>query len=367
MAVQEEVTQQVSQSLALQLFPSATVGSRRYARSAVAYDAYLRGRYFWHKMTPDGIRLSMTHFQEALATDSRFAPAYVGLADCYAQMGSVRVGMMKPVEALGRARSHLQKALDLDETLADAHCTLALIKSWYEYDWAGAEWEFQATLALEPGLISALLWQSRYFSAIGKHSDAVASVQRAREIEPLSASVNLYLGVAQHQAGQFDLALCQLQKGIEIDRTYYRYRMFMGWSLCWLHRYYEAIAEHRRALELAPEKGRGFAAWLGLVPRQHSTGGQQKLVGISKRGNCYLRRLLIHGARSVLQLRKSNLPVSVHGSTSSQSAHTTIWLWLPWPTNWLAWHGQYWPRERLIGLLCWQRLNRGGLTQPACN
>jgi TolB-like protein/Tfp pilus assembly protein PilF len=253
LAIQEDVTQRVSNSLALELLPSSTVGARRYAGSPAAYDAYLRGRYFWHKMTPEGIRLSMTYFQEALAIDSRFAPAYAGLADCYAQMGSTRVGMMKPLEALAQARSYLQKALDLDQTLADAHCTQALIKSWYEYDWAGAEKEFQAALALEPGHITALIWQSLIFEAEERHDDAIALLQRAREIEPLSASVNLYLGMAQHHAGQYDLALRRLRQSIEIDPSYYRSHMFMGRLLCSLHRFDEAIAEHQRALELAPE------------------------------------------------------------------------------------------------------------------
>jgi TolB-like protein/Tfp pilus assembly protein PilF len=280
LAIQEDVTQRVSGSLALELLPSSTVGARRYASSPAAYDAYLRGRYFWHKMTPEGIRLSMTYFQEALAIDSRFAPAYAGLADCYAQMGSIRVGMMKPLEALGQARSRLQRAFDFDETLADAHCTLALIKSWYEYDWAGSEKEFQAALALEPGLITALLWQSLYLSAVGRHLDAVASVQRAREIEPLSASVNLYLGVAQHHAGQYDLALRQMRQSIEIDPSYYRSHMFMGRNLCWLGRYDEAIAEHRRALELAPES---FEVLAMLATAHASKGERQRALTLLKR------------------------------------------------------------------------------------
>jgi len=272
LAIQEDVTQRVSSSLALELLPSSTVGARRYAGSPAAYDAYLKGRYFWHKMTPDGIRLSMTYFQEALAINARFAPAYAGLADCYAQMGSIRVGMMRPIEALGQARSHLQRALDLDETLADAHCTQALIKSWYEYDWDGAKREFQAALALEPGLITALLWQSLHFSAVGKHMDAVASVQKAREIEPLSASVNLYLGVAQHHAGQYDLALRQLRQSIEIDPNYYRSHMFMGRNLCWLKRYDEAIAAHQRALELAPES----IEVLAMLATAHALNGERR-------------------------------------------------------------------------------------------
>jgi tetratricopeptide (TPR) repeat protein len=231
-------------------------------------------------MTPEGIRLSMTYFQEALAIDSRFAPACAGLADCYAQMGSIRVGTMKPLVALEQARSYLQRAFDLDETLADAHCTLALIKSWYEYDWAGAEKEFQAALALEPGLITALLWQSLYFSAVGRHLDAVASVQRAREIEPLSASVNLYLGVAQHHAGQYDLALRQMRQSIEIDPNYYRSHMFLGRNLCWLHRYDEAIAEHQRALELAPDS---FEALAMLAIAHASKGERQRALTLLKR------------------------------------------------------------------------------------
>jgi TolB-like protein/Tfp pilus assembly protein PilF len=280
LAIQEDVTQRVSSSLALELLPSSTVGARRYAGSPAAYDAYLKGRYFWHKMTPEGIRLSMTYFQEALAIDSRFAPAYAGLADCYAQMGSTRLAMLKPIEALGQARIHLQKALDLDQTLADAHCTLALIKSWYEYDWAGAEKEFQAALALEPGLITALMWQAQIFSALARHDDAIASLQRAREIEPLSASVNLYLGVMQHHAGQYDLALRQLRQSIEIDPSYYRSHMFMGMILRSLHRFDEAISEYQLALDLAPESVELFAY---LATTHASRGDRQRALNLLKR------------------------------------------------------------------------------------
>jgi len=193
LAVQEEVTQCVSQCLALELLPSATVGSRRYSRSSAAYDAYLKGRFFWHKMTKEAIQRSMAYFHEALSLDPGFAPAYAGLADCYAQLGSIRVGQMKPLEALSKARSHLQRALEQDETLAEAHCTLGLIKSWYDLDWKGAEHEFQVALGLDASQITALLWQSLYLSVMGRHQEALGSLQRAREIEPLSCSVNLYL------------------------------------------------------------------------------------------------------------------------------------------------------------------------------
>jgi TolB-like protein/lipoprotein NlpI len=280
LTVQEEVTQRVSQSLALELLPSATVGSRRYSRSSAAYDAYLKGRFFWHKMNTEAIRLSMTYFNQALSLDPSFAPACAGLADCYAQMGSIRVGQMKPVDALANARAYLQRALDLDETLAEAHCTLGLIKSWYDWDWTGAGREFQAALELDPSQIAALIWQSLYFSATGENQKAIRSMQRAREIEPLSCSVNLYLGVAQSHAGEYDLALRQLQQSIELDPNYYRTYMFLGRTLSAVDRHDEAIASFEKALSLIPDNLESLA-FLGVTLAV--TGERQRAFEILKK------------------------------------------------------------------------------------
>jgi TolB-like protein len=251
--VQEEVTRRVSQSLALELLPGAAVGSRKYARSSAAYDAYLKGRFFWHKMTPHAIRSSLTHFNEALAIDPDFAPAYAGLADCYAQMGSVRLGMLKPFEALAKARPCLQRAMELDDTMAEAHCTSALIKIWYDFDWAGAEREFKVAISLDPGQVTALLWQSLYLTAMGRHQEAIASVRRARDSEPLSPIVNMYLGMAQKNAGQYDLAIRQLNQTIELDPHNYRSYMFLGLALYGSSRYQEAIAAFQKALSINPD------------------------------------------------------------------------------------------------------------------
>ena len=281
LAVQEEVTQRVSESLAVELFPSVTVGARRYSKSSAAYDAYLKGRFFWHKMTSDAIRQSMAYFNEALALDAGFAPAYAGLADCYAQMGSIRVGQMKPLEALAQAHSHLQRALDLDETLAEAHCTLGLIKSWYDWDWDGAGREFHAALSLDPSQITALIWQSLYLAAVGKPLEAIASMQRAREVEPLSTSVNLYLGIAQSHAGQHDLALRQLQQSVELEPGYYRPYFFLGRNLAWLGRYDEAIEAYEKALSLASDNIEALAfmgaALAGKGERQRALNIVKKL------------------------------------------------------------------------------------------
>ncbi len=280
LAVQEEVTRRVGQSLVLELLSDAAVGSRRYARSSAAYDAYLKGRFFWHKMTADGIRSSVAHFKEALSIDPRFAPAYAGLADCYAQMGSVRVGMLKPLDALAEARTYLNRAMELDDTLAEAHCTSGLIKSWYEFDWAGAEREFQLALRLDPGQVTALLWQSLYLSAMGRHSEAVASMQRARESEPLSSSVNMYLGVAQTHAGQYDLGIRQLNQAIELEPHYYRPYMFLGRALTFVGRHQDAITSFQKALTLNPDNLEALA-FMGMA--KAVTGDRHGALRIMKR------------------------------------------------------------------------------------
>jgi TolB-like protein/Tfp pilus assembly protein PilF len=278
LAVQEEVTQRVSQSLALELLPGATVGSRRYSRSSVAYDAYLKGRFFWHKMTPDGIRSSITYFNEALAVDPTFAPASAGLADCYAQMGSIRVGMMKPFDALEKARFHLKRALEMDDTLAEAHCTHGLIKCWYDLDWAGAEREFQTALALDPSQVTALLWQSLYFSVMGRHEEAIASVQRARESEPLSVASNLYLGVAQTHAGRYDLAIRQLNATLELDPNYYRTYMFLARALNFSGRQEEALVTFQKALVFNPENIEALAMMGAVLAERGDKQGALKVI-----------------------------------------------------------------------------------------
>jgi tetratricopeptide (TPR) repeat protein len=177
--------------------------------------------------------------------------------------------------------------LDLDETLAEAHCTLGLIKIWYELDWDGAEREFQVALELDPSHITALIWQSLYLAVVGRHRESVESVQRAREIEPLSATVNLYLGLAHSNAGQFDLAIRQIRQTIELDPGFYRSHLFLGMTLNWAGRHDEAIPSFQRALSLSPDNLEALA-FMGVAvaakgDRQRALAIVQELIAAESR------------------------------------------------------------------------------------
>jgi tetratricopeptide (TPR) repeat protein len=160
--------------------------------------------------------------------------------------------MMKPLDALAKARPLLERAMELDSTLVEAHCTLGILKSWYELDWNGAERAFQMALSLDPSNVTALIWRSLYLTSFGRHQESIASVQRALECEPLSPVVNAYLGMARTHAGQYDLGIRQLNQAIELDPHYYRAYMFLGCALGAVDRNAEAIAAFEKALAINP-------------------------------------------------------------------------------------------------------------------
>jgi adenylate cyclase len=203
LGVQEEVTRRVSESLALELLPGAAVGSRKYARSSAAYDAYLKGRFFWHKMTPDATQSSIANFNEALAIDPDFAPAYAGLADCCAQMGSIRLGMLKPFEARNKARTYLQRAMELDDTMAEAHCTSALIKIWYDL----AIRQLNETIELDPNNYRTFMFLGRTLAWAGRNDEAMVAFQKALSINPDNLEALAFMGALKAGAGDRQGAL----------------------------------------------------------------------------------------------------------------------------------------------------------------
>jgi TolB-like protein/Tfp pilus assembly protein PilF len=266
-SIQSEVARRVVRSLALELLPGSVRQAPKSQLGSPAHESYLKGRHFYHKMTADNVLASIRCFEQAIAADPNYALAHAGLADCYAQMGSIRVALLNPTEALLKAKPMAVRALELDDALPEAHNALALIKCWYEMDWNGADAEFRQALALDPDNVTHAPWYSVYLTAVGEPERALTEIYRAHEIDPLSPIINAYVGTAHLYAGQPDLSVRYLQDTIPLDPSYYRPYVFLGQTLLVLRRHEEALAALRQAQTRAP-RNLEVIGFIGAVQAQ---------------------------------------------------------------------------------------------------
>jgi TolB-like protein/DNA-binding winged helix-turn-helix (wHTH) protein len=190
-----------------------------------AYGLYLRGRYAFYQYTNRGWQEAIQHFSEAIAMDPGFAPAQAGLAETYVVAGAY--GAIPTEEALTRGKAAAAKALALDDGLASAHYVLATAHAWFDWDWAGAEREFQRGLELNPQDALGRNWHGGYLSLLGRHDEAIAEQERAQELDPRSLIVNANLTRAYYWARRYDEAIAQARKTLELDPTF-------GVALFWL-------------------------------------------------------------------------------------------------------------------------------------
>jgi TolB-like protein/Tfp pilus assembly protein PilF len=179
-----------------------------------AHEAYLKGRYYWNKRTEEDIKQAIAHFQRAIEINPAYALAYAGLADCY-----VVPTTLPPREALPRAKAAATKALEIDNTLAEAHTSLAVVMMQYDWDWAGTEREFQRAIELNPNYATAHQWYAEYLAAMGRLDEAIAKVKRAEELDPLSLIISWNVGRILIFARQYDQALEQGRKILELYPT----------------------------------------------------------------------------------------------------------------------------------------------------
>jgi tetratricopeptide (TPR) repeat protein len=184
-----------------------------------AYRFYLRGRYFWNKRTPDGMKQAIAEFQQAIERDPHFALGYVGLADCYT--GLTFYNFAVPHEAMPRAKESAIKALALDNTLAEAHTSLAHILMNYDWNWSEAEKEFRRSIELKPDYATAHQWYAiHYLTATGRLEEAVQEMKKALELDPASLVMNTFMGATLYYAGRYDEAIDQCRRTIEMDPNF---------------------------------------------------------------------------------------------------------------------------------------------------
>src|SRR2546423_2958335 len=248
-AVQDAIAEKVAGALAPQLgHEEKKLLTKRYTLNAEAYELYVRGRYHALKATPPEIQTAISYFRQAIDLDPDYALAYVGLADAYRSLPLN--SDMPPNEFFPRAKASLQKAVAIDDTLAEAHAVLGFTIFWYDWDWGAAEGQYRRALELDPNSADAHLAYAHLLSNTGRHTEALAEAKRARELDPLNLRTNALEGQFLNHAGRTDEALARLQKTFELDQNYLLAHLF-AWSV-YIEKgmYVEAVAEARRAREL---------------------------------------------------------------------------------------------------------------------
>lgn len=247
-AVQDSISERVAGELAPRLTGEERERlEKRYTADAEAYQLYLKGRFFRDKRTREGTRRAVEYFRQALGRDPTYALAYAGLADCY--RGLPIQSDVPSREAFPKAKEAVLKALEIDDQLAEAHTTLGWIKFWYDWDWGGAEKEYQRALEIDPDYPSAHVGYAHLLSSLGRHDEALEEADRALKLEPLSSFNGAMKGQALFHAGQYFQAVDQLQKTLEIEPNFWIGQLLLGRSYERAGRYEEALEAFRKARE----------------------------------------------------------------------------------------------------------------------
>jgi TolB-like protein/Flp pilus assembly protein TadD len=268
--VESEIATKIAETLQAKLTGSEkTAIAKRSTASTEAYELYLKGRFFWNKRTGADLRTAVEYFNQALSKDPNYALAYAGLGDSYGLLPIF--GVASPADSFPQAKAAAKKALELDDTLAEAHSSLALVLQFYDYDIDESLKEFERAIQLNPNYATAHHWYGELLGALGRFDEGIAELKRAQQLDPLSLIINADLGHAYTLARQYDKAIEQLRKVIEMDPRFYYAHWSLGKALQLKGRLNEGIAEYRKAVELSDDP---FS--LALLGQAYARAGQQE-------------------------------------------------------------------------------------------
>jgi eukaryotic-like serine/threonine-protein kinase len=250
-AVQEAISREISGKLRLKLTGAEKKRlTKRYTENTEAYHLYLKGRYYENKFFNEAaLRRAIECFQQAIERDPTYALAYAGLADCYIKLSTFNVAPSK--EGFAKARAAVLKALEIDDKLAEAHTSLARIKSSFDWDWLAAEEEFRRAIELNPNYATAHHLYGRHLMIMGRFDEAAVEIRRASELDPLSLLINADLSAPLFFARQYDRAIESLRETLEMDPNFALAHVRLGGAYEFKGMYEEAIAEYQRAIELS--------------------------------------------------------------------------------------------------------------------
>jgi len=270
LALENDVSRSIANQIRLKL--SGPVSHPSRALNPNAYEAYLRGRFFWNKRTEEGHLKAIEYFSQAIADDPSYAQAYSGLADAYALLGSNPTSAITRRDAMEKARAAALKALAIDDGLAEAHTSLAFVYWHYDWNWPAAEKEFQRALQLNPSYPTAHHWYAFYLVSQDRREQALEEIRRAEETDPLSVIINTDAAEMLYFAHRYDQAIEQANRALEMDPQFPLARLTLAWSYLEKHQYEGAVEEAKKATRV-PGAGPAVEANLAAT---YAAAGQAK-------------------------------------------------------------------------------------------
>ena len=258
--VQDDISRDIFENLRLKL-------NVEEKKQLEAYRLYLKGRNAWNKRTGDALQQAIDFFNQAIAIDPNYGAAYAGLADCYNML--VVYGRLPPKEGFPKAKEAATRALEIDESSAEAHTSMAFIKFRWDWDRPATEREFQEAIRLKPAYAPAHQWYSSYLVAVERFDEAIAEAKRTEELEPLSFVASSHLGWIYYLSGQNDKAIEQCKKILELDPSSFPARRYLGLAYEAKGMYAEAIAEFQTGVKLS-----GSPLMLALLGHAYAVSGK---------------------------------------------------------------------------------------------
>lgn len=257
--IQDDISEQVAQALAGKLTGDEKRRlTRRHTDNAKAYQSYLKGRFFWNKRTPEGFTKAIEWFEQAAATDPTYALAYAGLADCYNLLAGYSI--VRPRDAWPKASESAIRALEIDDRLAEAHASLALVLMCYDWDWPEAERQCRQAIELSPQYSTAHENYAEYLIAMGRDEEAIAEINKARELDPTSLIINRDVGCILYYARHYDEAIDQLRDTLDMDPNFALARWSLGRAYAQKGLHQAAITEFQAAIKLSGTSAQALAS-----------------------------------------------------------------------------------------------------------
>lgn len=248
LALQSDVARAIAGSIQVQLTPQtqAKLSAGKHV-APEAYQLYLKGRYHWNKRTEEDVNQALSLFQQAIAKEPNYAQAYAAIADCYAVLGAY--GLIPADEANGLEFQAAQRAVQLDDQLAEAHAALgsSLADKW---DWSGSLKEYERAIKIDRNYATAAQWYAETLMNVGRVDDALREIDRAQQSDPLSLVINSVNGYLRYRAHRYDDAIARLRKAMELDPSFYRTHLYLSGPLEEKKDYKEAVAELRKSMAL---------------------------------------------------------------------------------------------------------------------